>query len=141
MRIFAGFVVLMAVASNSALASEENNNRSAAPAHASAYIISPANGEQVGKHFTIKFGLQGMGVAPAGTAKKGTGHFHLVIDNKLPPFDRVMGKQVRHFGGGQTQTTLELPAGQHTLQLIMGDARHIPHQPAVFSRPVTITVK
>lgn len=115
--------------------------RTHAPSGARAYIIAPANGEVVGQSFVVKFGLHGMGVAPAGINKPNTGHFHLIIDGSLPDLNHPMGKQVKHFGGGQIEVRLNLEPGDHTLQLIMGDARHIPHQPAVFSEPVQITVK
>lgn len=115
--------------------------RTSAPSEARAYIIAPANGEVVGESFVVKFGLHGMGVAPAGVNKPNTGHFHLIVDGSLPDLNHPMGKQVRHFGGGQTETRLKLKPGTHTLQLIMGDARHIPHQPAVISEPVRITVE
>lgn len=116
--------------------------RSASPGDARVYIISPADGEVVGKQVTVKFGLQGMGVAPAGTEKKFTGHHHLLIDGKaLPALDKPMGKEVRHFGGGQTEATLELTEGRHTLQLILGDHKHIPHEPPLVSEVITIFVK
>jgi len=116
--------------------------QSVAPKTANAYIISPANGATVSKTFTIKFGLKDMGVSPAGIEKKHTGHHHLLVDmDKLPPLDRPLGSDVKHFGGGQTETTLTLPKGTHTLQLILGDHRHIPHSPAVVSEKITITVK
>lgn len=106
------------------------------------YIISPANGSVVTSPVNIKFGLRGMGVAPAGTDKAFTGHHHLLVDaNKLPDAGQPMGADVKHFGGGQTETDLELSPGVHTLQLILGDQFHVPHQPAVISDKVTITVK
>jgi len=109
---------------------------------AAAYIISPANGEVVTSPVKVVFGLSGMGVAPAGTEKKNTGHHHLLVNGKkLPAMDKHMGKEVTHFGGGQTETTLELAAGKHTLQLILGDKGHVPHQPPVVSAVVTIVVK
>jgi Domain of unknown function (DUF4399) len=89
--------------------------------------------------------LSGMGVAPAGIEKEGTGHHHLLIDvdassidfnESLPSDDNY-----RHFGGGQTEATIDLPAGTHTLMLILGDQNHIPHDPPVMSEPITITVK
>jgi hypothetical protein len=117
-------------------------SQSAAPANANVYIISPADGAIVPSTFTIKFGLKDMGVSPAGIEKKHTGHHHLLIDKaSLPAFDMPMGGDVKHFGGGQTQTTLTLPKGKHTLQLIMGDHHHIPHKPAVISKKITITVE
>jgi hypothetical protein len=115
---------------------------SAAPENASVYIISPQNGATVAETFTIEFGLQGMGVSPAGIEKKNTGHHHLLVDGKkLPAFDKPMGGEVKHFGGGQTQTEVTLPRGEHTLQLILGDHKHMPHSPAVVSKKITITVK
>jgi len=119
-----------------------NEAQSPAPVGATVYIISPANGESVTSPLTVKFGLQGMGVAPAGYDKAGTGHHHLIIDgNTLPAMDQAMGKDVMHFGGGQTQKTIELAAGTHTLQLILGNYLHIPHNPAVVSEKIVIHVK
>ena len=113
-----------------------------APSDARVYIISPQNGEVVSSPFKVKFGLSGMGVAPAGIDKKNTGHHHLLVDGKsLPDMTKAMGKQVKHFGGGQTETTLMLDPGQHTLQLILGDKKHIPHQRPVISKEITIHVK
>jgi len=113
-----------------------------APANASVYIISPLDGATVAETFTIKFGLQGMGVSPAGFDKKNTGHHHLLVDGKkLPAFNKPMGGEVKHFGGGQTETEVKLAKGKHTLQLILGDHRHVPHSPAVVSKKITITVK
>ncbi len=109
---------------------------------ASVYIISPADGEVVGNRVTVKFGLEGMGVAPAGVEKKFTGHHHLLVNGKsLPAFDKPMGSEVKHFGGGQTQTTIELPEGKHTLQLVLGDHKHIPHEPPLVSEVITIMVR
>ena len=116
--------------------------RSASPDGAKAYIVSPAHGSVVDTTFTVIFGLDGMGVAPSGTEKANTGHHHLLIDNdELPPVNLPMGSQVKHFGGGQTQLTLTLDPGEHTLQLILGDKLHIPHDPPVVSEQITITVK
>ena len=116
--------------------------RTASPEGATVYIVSPAHGETVDTTFTVVFGLDGMGVAPAGVDKANTGHHHLLIDgNELPPENLPMGKQVMHFGGGQTQATITLEPGEHTLQLILGDKLHVPHDPPVVSKPITITVK
>jgi len=117
-------------------------SQSVAPANANVYIISPADGATVKSTFTVKFGLKDMGVSPAGFEKKHTGHHHLLIDkDALPAFDKPMGSDVKHFGGGQTETSLTLPKGKHTLQLILGDHHHVPHKPAVFSKKITITVE
>jgi hypothetical protein len=119
-----------------------NLPQSVAPANANVYIISPADGATVKSTFTVKFGLKDMGVSPAGIEKKHTGHHHLLVDkDALPAFDKPMGGDVKHFGGGQTETSLTLPKGKHTLQLILGDHHHVPHNPAVFSKKITITVE
>lgn len=115
--------------------------RTKSPKNADVYIISPASGATVSKKFVIKFGLRGMGVAPAGTAKAKTGHHHLIVDGKLPNFKMPMGKSVKHFGGGQTEVELTLAKGEHTLQLIMGDKSHVPHNPPVVSKVIKVTVR
>jgi hypothetical protein len=117
--------------------------RSPAPSSAAVYIISPADGEVVHGPVTVKFGLEGMGVAPAGVAAPDTGHHHLLIDvEALPPLDQPLpaNEHIRHFGGGQTQTTLRLAPGTHTLQLVLGDANHVPHDPPLVSAPIRIRV-
>jgi hypothetical protein len=114
-----------------------------APPGAEVYFISPKNGATVHGPVTVRFGLKGMGVAPAGVQKDGTGHHHLLIDTDLPPLDQPVptDDHHKHFGAGQTETTLDLPPGKHTLQLLLGDAAHMPHDPPVMSKPITITVK
>lgn len=116
-----------------------------APEGARVYFIGLEDGDTVRNPVTIRFGLEGMGVAPAGTEKAMTGHHHLVIneeivgaelDEPLPADDNHI-----HFGGGQTEVTLELSAGQHTLQLVLGDMNHIPHDPPVMSERITVTVE
>lgn len=117
---------------------------SSAPDGASAYIISPANGETVTSPVKVRFGLAGMGVAPAGVEQAHTGHHHLLIDvEELPAPDQPIpaDDHHRHFGGGQTEVTVDLPPGQHTLQLLLGDHLHVPHNPPVASEVVTITVE
>ena len=106
-------------------------------------IISPADGDELESPVTVVFGLAGMGVAPAGVEKAGTGHHHLIIDAPLPPMGQPIPSDAhyRHFGGGQTQVTVELEPGKHTLQLLLGDQNHIPHEPPVYSEVVTIHVR
>lgn len=110
---------------------------------ASVYFISPQNGATVSSPVTVQFGLTGMGVAPAGVERANTGHHHLIVDAPLPPLDQAVpaDDQHRHFGGGQTEAVIELSPGQHTLQLLLGDQLHRPHQPVVASEVITITVK
>jgi hypothetical protein len=108
------------------------------------YFISPQDGDTVSGEFKLQFGLRGMGVAPAGVDADNTGHHHLLIDmDMLPPMDAPLPKteQVRHFGGGQTETTLSLAPGKHTLQLLLGNFSHVPHDPPVMSERITITVE
>ena len=111
---------------------------------AKVYILSPANGAVVTSPVTVRFGLSGMGVAPAGVNRENTGHHHLLIDvEALPDMSRPIpsDKNHRHFGGGQTEVMLDLMPGQHRLQLLLGDYSHIPHNPSVLSEPVIITVE
>ena len=111
---------------------------------AKVYLISPQDGETVPSTFIAQFGLSGMGIAPAGVDKEGTGHHHLLIDlDTLPDLDQSLAatEHIKHFGGGQTETTLTLPPGKHTLQLLLANYVHIPHEPPVMSEPITITVE
>ena len=115
----------------------------ASPDGASVYIISPAAGATVSSPVRVVFGLRGMGVAPAGTDKANTGHHHLIIDTDLPADNAPVPADAQHvhFGGGQTEVTVELSPGQHSLQLLLGDMNHVPHDPPVYSDKITITVK
>lgn len=117
--------------------------RTPAPAGATVYIVSPADRDRVSSPVTVRFGLRGMGVAPAGVEAPNTGHHHLLINVTEPPaLDQPLpaNDQIRHFGAGQTETTLELTPGDYTLQLVLGDHLHIPHQPPTRSPIVRITV-
>lgn len=122
-----------------------------APEGATVYFVTPQDGARVSAPVKVVFGLSGMGVAPAGTEASNTGHHHLLIDRPafgsgedgseeliygLPADDHHV-----HFGGGQTETTLDLAPGSHTLQLVLGDANHVPHAPPVMSEVITITVE
>lgn len=117
--------------------------RTPSPPGAEVYIISPKNGATVHNPVHVVFGLKGMGIAPAGVKFENTGHHHLLIDTEapadmnapLPATDKVV-----HFGKGQTETTLTLSPGKHTLQLLLADASHIPHNPPVISKRITVTV-
>lgn len=117
---------------------------SRAPGDARAYIVEPADGANVPETFTVKFGLSGMDLAPAGVDRENTGHHHLLIDrpelpnltSSLPATDRV-----RHFGKAQTETELTLEPGEHTLQLVLGNYLHVPHDRPVISEPISITVE
>ena len=119
------------------------SGRTAAPKDAYLYIGWPNDGETVRGRFKVWFGLRNFGVAPAGVRKENTGHHHLLVDTDLPPMDEPIpnNRNYVHFGKGQTETYLELPPGRHTLQLLMGDAEHIPHDPPILSKKITITVR
>jgi Domain of unknown function (DUF4399) len=116
--------------------------RHPSPPGARVYIASPENGAYVPTTFTVRFGLEKMGVAPAGVDKPNSGHHHLLIDAPLPPLDKPIPNDENHlhFGGGQTETTVTLPKGRHTLQLLLGDAYHLPHEPPLYSSPIVVYV-
>ncbi|MBO6896127.1 MAG: DUF4399 domain-containing protein [Shimia sp.] len=133
------------------LSSQAFAGETPSPEGAKVYFINLSDGDSVEAPFVVNFGLSGMGVAPAGTEKENTGHHHIFINR--PPLGEgaedaeLMENGVptddnhRHFGGGQTEVTLDLPAGTHTLQLVLGDEFHVPHNPPVVSEVITITVK
>ena len=116
---------------------------SAAPS-AKVFIISPKDGAEVSSPFEVVFGLQGMGIAPAGINFPNTGHHHLLIDlDKLPDLKSGIPADAQHlhFGKGQTQATIELDPGEHSLQLLLGDWMHVPHETPVISEKINISVK
>jgi hypothetical protein len=118
--------------------------REPAPAGAEVYIISPADGAKVSSPVKVVFGLKGMGIAPAGIKFDNTGHHHLLIDSDLPAdLSQPLAATEKsvHFGKGQTETSVTLPPGKHTLQLVLGDSLHIPHEPPVVSKKITIVVE
>jgi hypothetical protein len=114
-----------------------------APAGAAVYFINLKDGDTVKSPVLVQFGLKNAGVAPAGTQGEAIGHHHLLINE--PAFDPIqplpMTEQIKHFGGGQTETTLTLKPGKHTLQLLFADWKHQPFNPSVQSSKITITVK
>lgn len=115
-----------------------------APLDAQAYIMEPTDGNTVPETFTVKFGLSGMDLAPAGVDQANTGHHHLLIDQpELPDLTASLPatEQIRHFGKAQTETELTLEPGKHTLQLVVGNYLHIPHDNPVISEPITIKVQ
>ena len=118
-------------------------NKVAAVSGSSLYFINRKNGDAVVSPVNVQFGLKGMGVAPAGVEKAGTGHHHVLVD--VAELDINAGIPVsdnhRHFGAGQTEAAISLKPGVHTLQLVLGDQNHIPHHPVVMSERITITVK
>jgi Domain of unknown function (DUF4399) len=141
MRMLALAALLLITALAAPLAAAQE--RTPSPPGAKVFIITPKNGATVHNPFVVKFGLEGMMIAPAGTKAENSGHHHLLIDTDppadtnapLPATDNIV-----HFGKGQTETSLTLSPGKHTLQLLFADAMHIPHNPPVMSKKITITV-
>lgn len=115
-----------------------------APKDAEVYIIWPYNGTVIsGGKFWIRMGARNIGICPKGCNVPGTGHHHLLIDTDLPPTNEQIpsDRNHLHFGAGQTEARIELPPGKHTLQLLMGDADHVPHDPPVYSEKITVIVQ
>src|SRR3954451_5824230 len=112
------------------------------PEGAKVYILWPPDGQVIRGAFWVRMGLAGAGGAPAGVERAGTGHHHIIVDAPLPKLDEPIpnDRNHLHFGLGQTEARLDLPAGKHTIQLLLGDENHVPHQPPLYSKPVTVTV-
>ena len=112
------------------------------PEGAKAYFVDLKDGETVKSPFLVRFGLtEQMGIAPALADWPDTGHFHLIIDSKPPNPNRPISNRHLHLHKGQTEAILELKQGRHTLQIVMGDYSHIPHNPPVMSEQITINVE
>jgi hypothetical protein len=131
--------LFMATAATTVMAQEVSKS----PTGAKVTVLVPANGATVSNPVAVKFGLAGMDVLPAGTAKENSGHHHLLIDKALANSKAAIpvDDNHKHFGKGQTETVVELTPGEHTLQLILADHNHIPHDPVVQSEVIKITVK
>lgn len=115
----------------------------AAPDDALVYFVWPSDGAVIhGGRFWLRMGLRNMGVAPKGVHLQNTGHHHLIVDAPLtPPGEAIPSDRNHlHFGAGETEARIELPPGRHTLQLLLGDQDHVPHDPPVYSKPISITV-
>ncbi len=140
MRNFLILAVATTVVAGMALAQQ----RTPSPKGAEVYIVSPADGAVVSSPVRVVFGLRGMGIAPAGVKVDNTGHHHLLIDTAAPAnlgTPLPMSDKIVHYGGGQTEAMVKLAPGKHTLQLLLADFVHIPHDPLVISKKITITVK
>lgn len=131
------------IAATPAPAAAMAHERRPSPPGAMAYIISPADGDAVSSPVRVLFGLTGAGVVPAGIEREGAGHHHLLIDAAVPDLDSPVPADTnyRHFGGGQTEVEIELEPGTHTLQLLLGDEMHVPHDPPILSERITIEVR
>ncbi len=116
------------------------------PADAKVFFVEPKNGAEVSGPVKVVMGIKGIEIAPAGTEKANTGHHHILIDTDVPTGDKALyplpaNDNIKHFGKGQTEASLTLTPGKHTLQLLVGDGNHIPYDPALASEKITITVK
>ncbi|MBI2275942.1 MAG: DUF4399 domain-containing protein [Dechloromonas sp.] len=117
---------------------------SASPNNAEVFIIWPYDGAVIqGGKLWVRMGLRNMGICPKGVDLPNVGHHHLLIDTDLPSLDEPIpsNRNHLHFGGGDTEARIELPPGKHTLQLLLGDHNHTPHDPPVLSKKITITVR
>ena len=139
MRFLIPGLLLAAVA----LVAQADLPRTPSPAGAEVYFESPADGATVKGPVTVRFGLKGMGVAPAGIKFDNTGHHHLLIDTDAGPPDQPIPADYNHIhlGNGQTEVVVTLPKGRHTLQLLLGDHTHTPHNPPVMSPKITVNVR
>ncbi len=134
MRKWTRFLLMVGILSAQGVAAEQSP----------LYIVTPHAGATVTSPVLVVFGLRNpWGVAPAGVKMENTGHHHLLVDTDLPDLKQPIPKddQHRHFGGGQTETSLVLSPGKHTLQLLLGDSVHLPQTPPLMSKKITIIVK
>jgi len=142
--------IILTAAFALAIAHTAHAGTTPSPAGAAVYFVAPQDGTSVQSPVTVVFGLSGMGVAPAGIEKEATDHHHIFLNRA--PFgegtedDDLIANGIPsdeshlHFGGGQTEVSLDLPPGEHTIQLVLGDEFHVPHNPPVVSDVITITV-
>lgn len=136
--------ILAAMAAVNLVMAPAYAQRTPAPENAAVYIIWPQNGTVInGGKFWLRMGARNIGVAPKGVDRKGTGHHHVLIDTDIPALDKEIPNDRNHvhFGAGETEARIELPPGKHTLQLLMGDHNHVPHDPPVQSKKITVTVR
>lgn len=143
-RRAAGCAALLVVLACGALPGAALAEQTSSPPGAEEYIIWPPDGAVIhGGKLWVRMGLRNMGVCPKGVVFPNTGHHHLLIDTDLPPLDQEIpsDRNHLHFGAGETDARIELPPGKHTLQLLLGDHNHVPHNPPVYSKKITITVQ
>jgi uncharacterized protein DUF4399 len=144
MRTKTLLAALLLLASSLAFGQDASTARTRAPKGASVSILSPKNGATVGQDVTVRFGAKGIAIKPAGDTTPDSGHHHLLIDqNELPPLDAPIPNDAthKHYGKAQTEDTIHLEPGTHTLQLDLGDAAHRQFDPPIVSKKITIHVK
>ena len=146
MKLHIGFTTALGLSiliGNAALAETAQSHW---PAGAKVFFVEPKNGAEISGPVKVVMGVKGIDIAPAGTEKPKTGHHHILIDTDVPTGEKALAPlpaedNIKHFGKGQTETTLTLAPGKHTLKLVVGDGNHIPYDPALSSEKITITVK
>lgn len=118
------------------------DERNPAPKKAKVFFLDLKDGQTIPAKITIHFGISGMELAAAGSSRPNTGHHHLLIDSELPPLDQPIPSDFNHihFGRGQDEMELSLTPGAHTLQLLLGDGNHVPHDPPVVSPVIHVSV-
>ncbi|MCV6597780.1 MAG: DUF4399 domain-containing protein [Mangrovicoccus sp.] len=145
------FAAALSLAATLALPALADGHLTPAPDGAEVYFVGIADGDTVSSPLIVRFGLSGMGVAPAGVEQENTGHHHLLIDRPALGEGEYGAEELElgipaddhhvHFGGGQTEVSIELAPGSHTLQLVLGDHGHVPHDPPIASDVITVTVE
>jgi hypothetical protein len=140
--IYSERIRVTVAAPGASVASAAPTGRQPSPADAKVYFVYPTDGAYLTRTPVIRFGLINMGVAPAGIAKANTGHHHLIIDAPPPPLDQPIPNDFNHlhFGAGQTEAKITLPLGVHTLQLLLADDKHVPHDPPIMSKQIKVVV-
>jgi hypothetical protein len=144
MRSMLRVIILAAISTLAVGITPSFAERTPSPENAEVYVIWPPNGAVInGGKFWLRMGLRNMGVAPKGVNKANVGHHHVLVDTDLPAMDQQIpsDRNHLHFGAGETEARIELPPGKHTLQLLLGDYDHVPHNPPVYSRKISITVR
>lgn len=142
-RSLAALLAASALLATSPALAQSGSGRQPAPKGAEVYFHYPLDGLRVPERFTVRMGLKEMGLAPAGTEWANTGHHHLLINTEPGPPDQPIPSDYNniHLGNGQSEVVVTLPKGRHTLQLLLGDHNHVPHDPPVMSRKITIHVR
>ena len=146
MKLHVGFIAALGLSILMGSAAMAETAQPHWPAGAKVFFFEPKNGAEISGPVKVVMGVEGIEIAPAGTDKPDTGHHHILIDTDVPTGEKALAPlpaddNIKHFGKGQTETTLTLAPGKHTLQLVVGDGNHIPYDPALASEKITITVK
>jgi hypothetical protein len=140
------FIASLAISALASQAAMAQSTQPHWPAGATVFFVEPKNGAEITGPVKVVMGVKGIEIAPAGTETPHTGHHHILIDTTIPTGEKALeplpaDDNVKHFGKGQTETSLTLAPGKHTLQLLVGDGGHVPYDPPLASEKITVTVK